>query len=204
VSAQKPKNLKKAMAHSALPQIDILELETHRQSLYRYALRQLRNEDHAQDCVQDTLLVALQSSQHFGGNSSVRTWLVGILKHKIIDHFRTVAREQPLDLDEEDMSLEDLDGLFKEDGHFMTPPLHWANPEHALSQRRFFEVLEHCMDELPKAAAQVFHMREVMGLDTGEICSNLAITPNNCWVLLYRARIALRSCLEQCWFLKES
>jgi RNA polymerase sigma-70 factor, ECF subfamily len=192
------------MARSASPQIDLLELETHRQILYRYALRQLRNEDYAQDCVQDTLLAALQSSQHFGGNSSVRTWLVGILKHKIIDHFRRAAREQPLDLDEEDMSLEDLDGLFKEDGHFMTPPLHWANPEQALSQRRFLEVLEHCMDELPKAAAQAFAMREVMGLDTDEICSNLVITPNNCWVLLYRARMALRSCLEQCWFLKEN
>lgn len=191
------------MAHSALPQISILELETHRQCLFRYALRQLRNEDHAQDCVQDTLLAALQSPQHFSGNSSVRTWLVGILKHKIIDHFRRVAREQPLELDEEEMSLEDLDGLFKEDGHFMMSPLHWSNPEQALSQRKFFEVLEHCMDELPKTAAQVFHMREVMGLDTDEICSNLAITSNNCWVLLYRARMALRSCLEQCWFLEE-
>jgi RNA polymerase sigma-70 factor, ECF subfamily len=192
------------MAYSASPQIDVLELETHRQSLFRYAMNQLRNEAHAQDCVQDTLLAALQGSQHFGGDSSVRTWLVGILKHKIIDHFRRVAREQPLELDEEDLSLEDMDGLFKEDGHFMTPPLHWANPEQALSQRKFFEVLEHCMEELPKITAQVFHMREVMGLDTDEICSSLAITPNHCWVLLYRARMALRSCLEQCWFLKET
>jgi RNA polymerase sigma-70 factor, ECF subfamily len=204
VPAQKLKNLKNAMAHSASPQINMLELETYRQTLYRYALRQLRNEDYAQDCVQDTLLAALQGSQHFGGNSSVRTWLVGILKHKIIDHFRRAAREQPLELDEEEMSLEDLDGLFKEDGHFMTPPLHWANPEHALTQSRFFEVLERCMEELPKTAAQVFAMREVMGLDTDEICSDLAITQNNCWVLLYRARMALRSCLERCWFLKEN
>lgn len=188
------------MANAAVATVDIGDLESHRPALYKFAMLQLRNETHAEDCVQETLIAAIQGAARFSGGSSVRTWLVGILKHKIIDHFRRASREQQFDADDGETSLDDFDPLFKEDGHFIDEPCAWANPEDALSQSRFFEVLEGCMENLPKNTARVFMLREVLGTDTDEICAELSITANNCWVLLYRARMALRECLQQRWF----
>jgi RNA polymerase sigma-70 factor (ECF subfamily) len=182
------------------PAIDLRELESHRRALLRFAMAQLRDETHAEDCVQETLSAAIQNSERYAGQSSVRTWLIGILKHKILDHHRRSSRERTVSLTDDETSLEDFDGLFKDDGHYIEPPAAWADPEQALSQREFFEVLDACMDRLPKTTALVFRMREVMGIEINEICRELAITTNNCWVLLYRARMSLRQCLEQRWF----
>ena len=181
------------------PAIELRELESHRTALLRFAMAQLRDETHAEDCVQETLSAAIQNAERFAGDSSVRTWLIGILKHKILDHFRKTSRERTVSLEEE-TSLEDLDALFKDDGHYIEAPAAWANPEQALSQREFFEVLETCMDRLPANTALVFRMREILGVEIEEICKELSITANNCWVLLYRARMSLRGCLEQRWF----
>jgi len=161
---------------------------------------QLRNQAQAEDAVQETLMAAIQGAENFAGRSSVRTWLVGILKHKIVDHIRRASREQPLDLPDTETSLEDFDALYREDGHYASMPAEWGDPEAALSERKFFETLERCLEGLPKNTARVFMMREVMGLETGEICKELAITATNCWVLLYRARMGLRACLEERWF----
>ena len=109
-------------------------------------------------------------------------------------------REDPTFCLEGGESFDEFDGLFKEDGHFIDPPAAWADPEDALSQSEFFEVMERCMEGLPKNTARVFVLREVLGTDTAEICTELSITSNNCWVLLYRARMALRECLQQRWF----
>ena len=163
-------------------------------------MAQLRDETHAEDCVQETLSAAIQNSERYAGQSSVRTWLIGILKHKILDHHRRTSRERTVSLTDDETSLEDFEVLFKEDGHYVEPPAAWADPEQALTQREFFEVLEACMDKLPKTTALVFRMREIMGIDIEDICRELAITANNCWVLLYRARMSLRQCLEQRWF----
>ena len=163
-------------------------------------MAQLRDPTHAEDCVQETLSAAIQNAARFAGGSSVRTWLIGILKHKILDHFRKASRERTISLSDEEISLDDFDVLFKDDGHYVEPPAAWADPEQALTQREFFEVLETCMDRLPANTALVFRMREIMGIEIDEICKELAITANNCWVLLYRARMSLRQCLEQRWF----
>ena len=195
-----PAVLKNNMPPAATPSIELRELETHRRAMFKFAMLQLRNESHAEDCVQEALAAAIQNADGFSGNSSVRTWLIGILKHKIIDHFRRASREQPLTVGEEETSLDDFDALFKPDGHFVDPPAAWANPEQALTQQQFFEVLESCMQALPKVTARVFAMREVMGVSTEEICAQLGITSNNCWVLIYRARMSLRQCIEKRWF----
>lgn len=188
------------MATAAAPAVDVHELESHRQALYKFAMLQLRDESRAEDAVQETLMAAIQGAKRFSGGSSVRTWLIGILKHKIIDHFRKASREEPLTTDNEESSFDEFDVLFKDDGHFIDPPAAWANPEAALDQSEFFEVMERCMQALPKNTARVFMLREIMGTDTDEICTELSITSNNCWVLLYRARMALRECLQQRWF----
>lgn len=183
-----------------MPVVEVCELESHRAALLRFAMAQLRDSAHAEDCVQEALSAAIQNAERYAGESSVRTWLIGILKHKILDHFRRASREQAVTLSDEESSFDDFDVLFKDDGHFIESPAAWANPEQALSQTQFFEVLEACMDRLPKNTGLVFRMREIMGVEVDEICKELSITSNNCWVLIYRARMSLRECLEKRWF----
>lgn len=188
------------MAQNPGGPVDARDLDKHRPQLLRYAVLQLRNLAQAEDAVQETMVAAIRGADSFAGGSSVRTWLVGILKHKIIDSIRKSSREQSLDKFES--ATDDVDGLFKLDGHYADTPADWGNPEASLSQQRFFVVLQQCMDSLPKATAQAFAMREVMGMDTAEICDSLRITDSNCWVLLYRARMKLRECLERNWIAK--
>jgi RNA polymerase sigma-70 factor (ECF subfamily) len=169
--------------------------------LLRFALLQLRDHSAAEDAVQETLLAAIQGASRFAGQSSVRTWLVGILKHKIVDSIRKAAREQPIDPQTGADGAEDLEAFFADDGHFAEPPGEWATPERSLEERRFFEALERCLQSLPRKTASAFTMRELMGLETEEICKELGISTSNCWVMLYRARMSLRACLERTWFL---
>ncbi|HEY6239956.1 MAG TPA: sigma-70 family RNA polymerase sigma factor [Burkholderiales bacterium] len=166
----------------------------------RFALLQLRDRGAAEDVVQETLLAAIQGMQGFAGQSSVRTWLIGILKHKIVDSIRKTTREHPLELTANETGSANLEAFFESDGHFTDPPGEWESPERALEERRFFEALEGCLRTLPKNTASAFMMREVMGLETDEICKELDISPSNCWVMLYRARLNLRACLERTWF----
>ena len=187
------------MAQHSGSTLDARDLDKHRPQLLKYAMLQLRNLAQAEDAVQETMVAAIRGAGSFAGGSSVRTWLVGILKHKIIDSIRKTSREQSLDLDRYESSPDDLDGMFKPDGHYADTPADWGNPEESLSRQRFFAVLQDCMDSLPKTTAQAFAMREVMGMDTADICDSLRITDSNCWVLLYRARMKLRECLERNW-----
>ena len=177
------------------------EIETHRRYLMRVAQLQLRDRDAAQDVVQDTLVAALSGADGFDGRSSLKTWLTGILKHKIVDAIRRKAKAPvPLSMLDDEGAIDDFDAMFRSDGRWDAPPADWGDPEAALSQRQFFDVMEFCLEKLPPQAGRVFMMREVMELETDEICKELAITANNLWVILYRARMALRACLEQHWF----
>jgi RNA polymerase sigma-70 factor (ECF subfamily) len=177
------------------------ELERQRGYLMRVARLQLRDPAVAEDVVQDTLVAALTAQGGFTGKSSVKTWLTGILKHKIVDAIRRKQRE-PIAasaLDEE-AYLEDFEGLFKENGAWASPPADWGDPEQSLSRQQFFDIMQRCLDKLPPNSARVFMMREVMELTSEEICKELTITANNLWVILYRARMSLRECLEMSWF----
>jgi RNA polymerase sigma-70 factor (ECF subfamily) len=176
-------------------------LESERAYLLRYASLQLRDPHAAEDAVQETLVAALAGEASFQGRANLRTWLTGILKHKIIDAIRRLRREaSAVPLDPE---TTEFDALFAEDGHWADPPPAWTDPDASLEQKRFFAALEACLERLPRKIAQAFMMREHLGLDTAEICKELAITPTHCWVLLYRARMALRECLEKDWFTGE-
>ncbi|OGA15726.1 MAG: hypothetical protein A3H32_04810 [Betaproteobacteria bacterium RIFCSPLOWO2_02_FULL_63_19] len=176
------------------------DLEGHRRSLFKFAMLQLRDEAQAEDVVQETLLAAMQGAERYTGQASVRTWLTGILKHKIIDQIRKSVREIATEAVHEEGSGDDFDSLFNERGAHAEKPSDWGSPETALAQKKFFEVLERCMDGLPKNTARIFAMREIMGMDTGEICKETGISATNCGVLLYRARTALRLCLNERWF----
>jgi len=177
------------------------QVESQRTYLLRYATLQLRNPEAAEDAVQETLLAALAGGAGFSGRSNLRTWLTGILKHKIVDAIRRASREQPL-ADGAEHETGDLDSLFDRRGHWQEPPAAWEDPDDALHQKQFLAALEACLAGLPAKTAQAFMMREHLGLDTVEICKELGITSTHCWVLLYRARMALRQCLDTNWFRK--
>jgi RNA polymerase sigma-70 factor (ECF subfamily) len=175
------------------------EVEALRPYLLRYASLQLRNRDVAEDAVQEALLAALSAEASFEGRANLRTWVTGILKHKIVDAVRRVSREAPLEGGAEE-GAEEFDGLFNERGHWQEHPSPWEDPDGALHQKQFLAALEACLAGLPARTSQVFLMREHMGLDTAEICKELGLTATHCWVLLYRARMALRECLQKTWF----
>ena len=177
------------------------ELQAHRGYLLRVAQLQLRDRDSAEDVVQETLLAALAGQERFTGKSSVKTWLTGILKHKIVDAIRRRQRDPIFESSlPDEIDLEEFDGLFRWNGAWGTPPSDWGDPELVLSRQQFFDVMQFCLDKLPPNTGRVFMMREVMELESDEICKELKITANNLWVMLYRARMALRQCLEQKWF----
>lgn len=168
--------------------------------LYRFALIRTREASVAEEMVQETFLAAFQARDRFAGQSTERNWLVGIMKHKIVDHFRKAVREIPTEDMDRLGAEEDADGTFDQDGHWkldQTAPLDWPDdPGAAVEKKQFWDLLKRCLGELPPRMAQVFTLREVDEVSTDEICSMLKITPNNLWVLLHRSRKHLRRCLE--------
>jgi RNA polymerase sigma-70 factor (ECF subfamily) len=177
-------------------------VEGERPYLLRYASLQLRDRPSAEDAVQETLVAALAGESGFAGRSNLRTWLTGILKHKIIDAIRRSTREATL-VREPLGELDDLDPFFAGDGHWAEPRSAWSDPDASLEQKQFFAVLEQCLAGLPAKTAQAFMMREHLGLEAAEICKELGVTSTHYWVLLYRARVALRECLQSNWFGKQ-
>jgi RNA polymerase sigma-70 factor (ECF subfamily) len=171
-----------------------------RPALLAIARLQLRNDAWAEDVVSETLIAALENRASFAGQSQLKTWIVGILKHKIIDQFRRNKREVSADAMVEAGEVESFDELFTASGHRVTPPLDWGDPEASLSQRQFFEVLQACVDGLPAGLARIFMLREWLEYETDQICKELDITSTNCFVMLFRARMRLRECLEARWF----
>ncbi|MDO8773178.1 MAG: sigma factor, partial [Burkholderiaceae bacterium] len=126
------------------------QLIGHRDYLLRFARLQLRNEAWAEDAVSETVLAALANPQSFANRSQLKTWLIGILKHKVIDALRHHSREVcGLDRPDDD-AADPLDYLgFKADGHFSQAPAEWGNPEQQISSRQFLEVLDACTNQLP-------------------------------------------------------
>lgn len=171
-------------------------VEAERAYLLRYASRQLRERHAAEDAVQEALVAALAGEAGFAGRSNLRTWLTGILKHKIVDAVRRASREAPL----AEAHTEELEALFDARGHWLDAPQAWSDPDASLQRQQFFAVLERCLERLPAKTAQAFLLREHMGLETADICKELGVSATHCWVLLYRARMALRECLQSNWF----
>ncbi len=176
------------------------ELAALREPLLRFARMQLRNDSAAEDVVSETLLAILEKPDDFEGRSSLRTYATGILKFKIVDLLRRRGREVQVEAGDDQAMDDALDALFHQSGHWAEPPAPWAHPEQALQQLQFFDVLQACVERLPPKVGRVFMMREWLEQDVDAICSELDITANHCGVLLYRARMALRECLAQRWF----
>lgn len=152
------------------------ELARLRPRLLKFAMRRLRDRERAEDAVQEALLAALEGMEGFAGGSSANTWVHGILRHKIVDSMRATGRETPLDAGQHGMTLDD--------------------PHRELEQRRLFEAVERRLRQMPANTARAFVLRELMGMETDDLCRALAVSASNCWVMLYRARRHLRECPE--------
>ena len=163
----------------------------------------LRDSNAAEDAVQETLLSALEAHDRYQGSSSERTWLVGILKHKIMDHYRRIGRSREVfaeDLKEDNFNPFEASGEWV--GHWradMAPSEWHLDAAGTLEKKEFWVTLNRCLSELPERMALVFTMREIDGLSTAEICDALQLSESNLWVLLHRARMRLRHSLEAEW-----
>jgi RNA polymerase sigma-70 factor (TIGR02943 family) len=179
-------------------------VDEHGDYLFHYALGRLRDPARAEDAVQETFLAALKA-KNFAGRSAERSWLTGILKNKIFDYFRKASRETTFtDLDfyaDEEGDRFVADGFGKGGWIHELGPLAWPeNPGAALDNEIFWKTFRDCSGKLPEKVAAVFTLREVDGVDSKEICATLSISESNLWVMLHRARMALRRCLETNWF----
>ena len=175
--------------------------------LFKYALMRLRDAGKAEDAVQETFLAALKGGKTFAGRSAEKSWLVGILKNKVCDHYRKASRETSF-TDMEFYSDEESDrfipdGMFKDGWIHELGPQEWNSPGASLDSEVFWQTYRDCSNKLPKNVATVFNLREVDGIESKEICAMLNISENNLWVMLHRARMALRRCLETNWFAKQ-
>jgi len=173
-------------------------LTDHGDILYRFAMQRAQDSELAADLVQETLLSAWKSKDSFAGKSSVRTWLIGILKHKWIDHLRKEIRQR----EHAEVAEGDPTAWFDVDnGKWKDQPQQWHDDPQSLCQsEQFMGVLKSCTQHLPKKQQLVFDMRELQGLDSDDICNVCDITPTNLHVLLHRARLGLRHCLDKNWF----
>jgi len=179
-------------------------VEEHGDVLFGFAASRVRDRAIAQDLVQETFLAALKARGGFSGRSSERAWLFGILRNKFVDYYRLQGREVAL-ADWESMLPEEegsfaASGLTKDGWITGLGPKAWETPEEVLVSKEFREVLKQCLAGLPDRVAQVFFMREIDGVSSEEICKDLSVSPNNVWVMLHRARMGLRRCLEAHWF----
>lgn len=176
-------------------------LDDHGTVLYRYAYVRVRNRELAEDLVQDTLLSAVRAVQNFRADSSVRTWLIGILKNKIIDHLRQARRSAALGIvDSDSFDEEVLQRDFNRFGIWNRFLGNWAaNPEELLEQEQLLGIFRRCLEGLPERTRQAYLLKNFDGQECEDVCNVLGITTSNLWVLLHRARHGLRDCIEKHW-----
>lgn len=174
-------------------------VDRHGQVLYRYALARVRKPEVAEDLVQEALLAALNAQHRFQGQSTERTWLIGILKHKIIDHLRSRSRDMG---EENQIGHSDwLEDFFDAKGRWLRMPDPEAVKPDALAENEeFWQVFDACLDGLPPRYREAFARRVIEQDDTQVICKAMAVTTTNLWVILYRARTMMRRCLTLKWF----
>lgn len=168
--------------------------------LFNYTISRVNDREIAQDLVQDTFLAGLKSMANFKGEASERTWLISILKRKIIDYYRKINSNKGQaevrmgynpDTDSEGDWLEER----------VADPFD-KTAEDSLENIELGDAIYNCLSKLPEKQAEVFKMKTILGYETETICNELGITPSNLWVIIHRARTALAECMEENWFEK--
>ncbi len=168
--------------------------------LYNYAISRVFSSEIAEDLVQETFLSALKTYKNFRGESTEKTWLIAILKRKIVDHYRKKSRGKEQSVDFQDSGPFEKDGERK--GHWIESraPKSWSeNLETLMENEEFIGVFKKCLAHLPAKWANCFSMKNIDDLEAETICKELGISSSNYWVILHRARLRLRECLEKTW-----
>ena len=183
-------------SQSAALCVDDSFVDDHGDALFRYALQRVQDQTTADDLVQETFLAAIQARDSFRRQSSVRTWLISILRHKILDRLRKECRGgQP------DTSDDVIDRCFDQRGSWVHRPGKWSvDPASLLEQEEFWVVFKRCRDALPGQIQTAFSLRVMSEMKAEDVCKELQITSTNLHVMLHRARARLRACLEADWF----
>lgn len=174
-------------------------IERYGNELFRYAIQRLRNEEDAEDVVQDTFLTAWRTRNSYRGDLSERNWLYTILKSRMIDLIRRRATRQNVFVEQGEIE----DDTFREDGHWAqeAPSSAWTSDSLDVAERADFqEIFDRCLRQLPEQQRLIFVAREIDGLETEEICQLFNVSASNLWVILHRARLRLRECLKTHWF----
>jgi RNA polymerase sigma-70 factor (ECF subfamily) len=179
-------------------------VDEHGDTLYRYALVRVRTPQVAQDLIQETFLGAMRNLDKFAGRSSERSWLFGILKNKIVDYYRRIGCE--VSFTDLEFCCDELAEKFAPEGDWIhvDGPIKWEpGVDEVVGRSEFWQTLRACLGKLPQRVADVFMLREMDDLSSKDICTRLSISEQNLWVMLHRARMALRECLERNWFSDE-
>lgn len=169
--------------------------------LFNFAISRVYDTEVSEDLVQETFFSAVKAKDSFLGKSSEKTWLTSILKRKIIDYYRKNARNKEVKLLDKDETFQ-VEGVMK--GHWQNGqvPNEWSFDESTLLENaEFFGVLKSCLGKLPPRWAAVFNMKEIDEMETEDVCNELDITPSNLWVMMHRAKVQLRKCIEKNWFM---
>lgn len=174
-------------------------VEEYSDMLYQFALKRIADKEFAKDLVQETLISAWKNVHQFNASASFKTWIVTILKNKIIDHYRkTAVNNQSAMVDAESVFFDEADHW--REGYY---PVEWqstATADKKLESAEFMKVLQSCKGKLKEIQQQVFALKYLEGMESEEICKILSMTSANYWVIIHRAKVQLRACLEKKWF----
>jgi len=171
-------------------------VERYGDTLLRFVRARGCNLQIAEDIVQETFLAAWMARREFAGRASEQTWLIGILRRKIADHFRGSIRREAVEVREPKST-----SSFDRTGHWIVGPASWhLDPSAAVERQEFWDVFDQCVSKLPPALSDAYRFRDLLELSTEEICQLLDISATNLWTKLYRARASLRKCIERNWF----
>lgn len=194
-----------------MPEINNLEpgkwIERYADYLFGFAFTRINRQDVAEDLIQDTFLSALKAQETFRHDSSEKTWLTSILKRKIIDYYRKKSTQSELNILDRDGKDGFTAHFFEAEGaktdHWVdsTAPKNWGNDfDTKVESDEFYGILQSCLGKLPEKWAAVFTLKNMDDLKSEEICKELGIAPSNYWVIMHRAKLQLRECMEKNWF----
>lgn len=166
--------------------------------LFNYTITRIDNVELAKDIVQETFFSSLKAMKNYRGDASERTWLVSILKRKIIDQYRKMNSKK---------GRAEIRVNFYEEGNNKGSwleervPQTWGSGiENDIESRELGIAINNCVDALPSKYSTVFKMKTIQNIDTEDICNELDISSSNLWVIIHRARLQLRKCIEDSWF----
>lgn len=166
--------------------------------LFNYAAVRVSDVEIAKDLVQETFFAGLKSAKNYNGDASERTWLIAILKRKVIDHYRKInSKKGKAEVRMSYSAQNDSEGDWLEE-QVADPFSSFEND--AIENEELGQAILECITKLPKKQSMVFTMKNIRGMSTEDICNELDINPSNLWVMIHRARTALINCLNQNWF----